>query len=66
MDVSARRELQESDFHFYVEGEKWNIRNKWVDWNLKFEIKVGRKTFETSERTVENGKVNEKASICHC
>ena len=51
MAVSAGRELQESDFHFYVEEEKWNIRNKQVDWNLKFEIKVGPKTFETGENS---------------
>ena len=54
MAVSAGRELQECDFHFYVEEEKWNRRNKWVDWNLKFEIKVGLKTFEIGERIVEN------------
>ena len=29
------------------------IKNKRGDWNLKFEIKVGPKTFETGERTVE-------------
>ena len=52
MAVSSVRELQESDFHFCVEEEKWNIKNKRVDWNLKFEIKVGPKTFETGERTV--------------
>ena len=60
MAVSTGRELQESDFHFYVEEEKWNRRNKWVDWNLKFEIKVGLKTFEIGERTIENSKLTGK------
>ena len=41
-------------FIFYVEEEKWNTRNKQVDWNLKFKIEVGPKIFETGERTVEN------------
>ena len=64
MAVSAGRELRESDFHFYVKEEKWNIRNKRVDWNLK--LRWARKLLKLVKncwKQLANRKVNGKTCI---